>query len=203
MSQDANKITWGGIIVLKYLESSDRVDDGPWNLCTRYFKEYETPLQWWGATIFIWLSSLSIFELKWAKTPTWWLGMALWSTPLWKAQIESMLGLAKILKVFQGVWNYFTVMRCHHIVIIVVLVHLKAEMSQDANMMTWDVIMVYTRLKSTDRVNDGPCHLSIWYFKEYETPLRQWGATILLQLSFWLILEMKWAKMPTRWLGVA
>ena len=30
-------------------------------------------------------------------------------------------------------------------------------------MATWGSIMVHTPLESSDRVNDGPCHLSIWY----------------------------------------
>ena len=64
-------------------------------------------------------------------------------------------------------------MKCHRIPMIVNLVNFRAEMSQDANMVTWGGMMVHISLERSDRVDSGHCHLIIGYRKEYTTPLQQ------------------------------
>ncbi len=40
-------------------------------------------------------------------------------------------------------------------------------------MATWSSIMVHTTLENSERVNDGPCHVSLEDEKDYDSPLQK------------------------------
>ena len=60
----------------------------------------------------------------------------------------------------------------------------------------WGDILVFTPLRSPDRVIEQPCHLSTGHGKEYGPPLQQWGAacshthTVIILANS----ELKWSR---------
>ena len=86
---------------------------------------------------------------------------------------------------WKRVWCTHVPMRCIHIPTIVMLAHVWAKMANAAVLCLREGgILVHTPLRNTHRAEARPCHISIRYGKEYETPLCQWGVTILIWLSF-------------------
>ena len=102
-------------------------------------------------------------------------------------------------RVWKGGWNTPVPGRCHHTHIVVILV---VEIMAKAAWWYTEVVLSYIQLWEA-QIESKLC-LSIFYrvWKGvYETPLHQWCAVILLWLSFWLILGLKWPRQHYVFLG--
>ena len=65
-----------------------------------------------------------------------------------------------------------------------------ARISQCCKMVTWGSIMVHIPQEKSDRVNDGPCQLSMEYRKEHVTPLQRYDPLLFIWLSCWPIFKL-------------
>ena len=123
-------LPWDGILVCIPLRSRDRVEALSYHLPIGYLKEYETPLQQWGAIVCLGLSFWPIVYTEMVKVVLWCHVVILCFKHLQEAQMKSKLGLCIFLREWKGVW----------------------------------------------------------------TPMHQWNTTICIQLTSWLLFELKWSR---------